>query len=117
MTWGWTFERHGDARMNWVLDVKHPDGTEERFLLKPPSCVLGYARDCDFHIYEGSVSNSHARFSQCKDRKWWVEDLGSTNGTWVEDIELKVPLVLTPGLRITFGDVEAVVNVKESLPE
>lgn len=103
--------------MHWILEVTHPDGTEETFVLDPQGCTLGYAKDCDLHVYEPSVSNHHAKFYRCKDDNWWMEDLGSTNGTWVEDVEIKFPLALSEGMKIVFGDVEALVAVKETVPE
>jgi len=98
---------------DWILDVIHPNGTEERFLLEAPECVLGYAEECDLHIYEGSVSNRHAKFLRCKDGFWWLEDLGSTNGTWVENMQIMAPLALSAGMEIVFGDVEAKVLTKK----
>jgi pSer/pThr/pTyr-binding forkhead associated (FHA) protein len=45
--------------------------------------VVGRADECDVALSEDPfVSTRHARFFQ-RDGEWWVEDLGSTNGTLV----------------------------------
>jgi pSer/pThr/pTyr-binding forkhead associated (FHA) protein len=45
--------------------------------------VVGRAKECDVTLSEDPfVSTRHARFFQ-QDGEWWVEDLGSTNGTLV----------------------------------
>jgi pSer/pThr/pTyr-binding forkhead associated (FHA) protein len=45
--------------------------------------VVGRAEECDVTLSEDPfVSTRHARFFQ-RDGEWWVEDLGSTNGTLV----------------------------------
>ena len=45
--------------------------------------VVGRADECDVTLAEDPfVSTRHARFFQ-RDGEWWVEDLGSTNGTLV----------------------------------
>jgi len=45
--------------------------------------VVGRADECDVTLNEDPfVSTRHARFFQ-RDGEWWVEDLGSTNGTLV----------------------------------
>lgn len=81
-------------------------------MLRGPSCTLGYGEDCDLILKKGSVSTCHAKFTQCPDGHWWVEDQGSTNGTWVEDVEIKMPLALSPNMKLIFGDAGVWVRVK-----
>lgn len=47
-------------------------------------CVLGRALDCQVHIRDLTVSRRHARISR-KDSYFLVEDLGSGNGTYVNE--------------------------------
>lgn len=47
-------------------------------------CVLGRALDCQVHIRDLTVSRRHARITRVDDR-YVVEDLGSGNGTYVND--------------------------------
>jgi pSer/pThr/pTyr-binding forkhead associated (FHA) protein len=61
------------------------------FPLDKPSMTIGRDTDCDIQIDESSVSGSHARL-EIKPSEFldgqddiFLEDLGSTNGTMVND--------------------------------
>lgn len=46
--------------------------------------TVGTAEDCAVHVTEDPyVSVRHCRVEQRDDGTVWVEDLGSTNGTWI----------------------------------
>jgi serine phosphatase RsbU (regulator of sigma subunit) len=47
-------------------------------------CLLGRALDCQVHIRDLTVSRRHARITRV-DERYLVEDLGSGNGTYVND--------------------------------
>lgn len=53
--------------------------------------IVGTAEDCDVRIDDEYVSSYHLRVVRDGDRVT-VEDLGSTNGTWVHDGRARVPL-------------------------
>lgn len=46
--------------------------------------LIGRASDCDLIIDDEYSSNYHARLSRNGDQ-WFLEDLGSTNGTFIEN--------------------------------
>lgn len=48
------------------------------------------------------VSAQHARFER-REGGWWVQDLGSRNGTWLDGERLAGPARVSPGRRIRFG--------------
>lgn len=49
------------------------------------SFTLGTAADCDVRVNDDPyVSSRHARVSVDESGSVWVEDLGSTNGTWLQ---------------------------------
>lgn len=50
--------------------------------------VIGRGTDCDFRIGERSVSRAHCRVFT-RDGGFWVEDLGSTNRSFVNDEEIQ----------------------------
>jgi serine phosphatase RsbU (regulator of sigma subunit)/pSer/pThr/pTyr-binding forkhead associated (FHA) protein len=58
-------------------------------------CVLGRALDCQVHIRDLTVSRRHARITR-RDNRYVLEDLGSGNGTYVND-EAVVQQVLSNG--------------------
>lgn len=67
-------------------------------------CVLGRALDCQVHIRDLTVSRRHARISR-RDNRYVIEDLGSGNGTFVNDAAV-VKHVLAHGDRIRVASAE-----------
>jgi two-component system, cell cycle response regulator len=69
------------------------DGTEH---------VIGRGTDADIWIEDGGVSRRHARLTCRSDGRYFVEDLGSTNGTFVGPQRVGVSEV-RPGDRLQIG--------------
>ena len=65
--------------------------------------TIGRASNCAIVIDDARVSKLHARIFQ-RDDRWMVEDLGSTNGTLVNDQVLDHPENVGPGDRIQVGE-------------
>ncbi len=77
---------------------------QQSWLLKPGEYTLGRFPTNDIVIPDPYVSRKHARIF-FKDGKWFIEDLGSTNGTIVdnEDIRGKDARELRNGSEIIIG--------------
>lgn len=68
------------------------------------STTLGRSKKCDIYINNPYLSKEHARITFVED-KFYIEDLGSTNGTYVNGKELgSRPVRLKDNDKITFGD-------------
>jgi hypothetical protein len=69
----------------------------------------GIEPDIDLSGVRGdpAVSRRHARFLRTEDGAWWIEDLASVNGTWLNDdpepIEPGVPVRLAAGDHVHLG--------------
>jgi len=74
-------------------------------------CVIG-RKQADIHIKDKHVSRRHAHIIELED-KFFIEDLDSTNGTYVNDREIKV-CKLTQGDTITVGETSLKVEGIES---
>ncbi|MGD8634401.1 MAG: FHA domain-containing protein, partial [Anaerolineales bacterium] len=68
--------------------------------------LIGRAADNTIVLDDEIVSAHHARLSYLSDRQWWLEDLGSRNGTAVNAVPVDEPLAVTDGDTISFGNVE-----------
>jgi pSer/pThr/pTyr-binding forkhead associated (FHA) protein len=55
-------------------------------------------------VLEPSVSRNHAELT-FENGQWTIRDLGSANGTFVEDKLIEVPTSVSPGDRIKFGHI------------
>jgi pSer/pThr/pTyr-binding forkhead associated (FHA) protein len=75
----------------------------ERILIRPGASV-GREAGNTVIVDEDTVSASHARFSYERGR-WWLEDLGSTNGTFVNRQQLNGRRPLEDGDEVQFGRV------------
>ena len=77
----------------------------KKFELVSPSLLLGRGGDCDIVLDDPQVSRHHARLKWEADN-WFVEDLGSTNGTQVNGIPVTGQRnLLNPGGILSLGGV------------
>lgn len=67
--------------------------------------VLGRRPDSDVPLNDSFMSGEHALLEWRGD-SWWLEDQRSTNGTFVNDIEVRDPTPVTYGDLIRVGRVE-----------
>lgn len=77
-----------------ALVLIYPPGPDmgRRWELGSDEIVVGRGSDCDIQIDRDSVSRRHARVFRVGDQ-WHVEDLGSTNGSYINDVPIqKSPL-------------------------
>ena len=79
-----------------------PNGHEHRLPLQ--SAILGRAVECDVVIASKSVSREHTRLRR-EGRRWFVDDLGSTNGTYLNGERVIGSLTLLDGDILKVGDV------------
>jgi pSer/pThr/pTyr-binding forkhead associated (FHA) protein len=66
--------------------------------------TLGRSSDCDILVDDRYVSSQHARVWMDAGRML-VEDLGSTNGTYVDEHRVTAPIALVLGNRLRVGNV------------
>ena len=67
--------------------------------------LIGRKQSCDLVLYPHSVSGQHARlFFDHDDGHYYIEDLGSSNGTWVDRTKVDQPTKLDSLSVITFAN-------------
>jgi pSer/pThr/pTyr-binding forkhead associated (FHA) protein len=93
----------------WLLKTPENDDAPFTFRVLPGSMkTIGRATRADFIVDVALVSRVHCRLTEA-DGKLEVEDLGSTNGTFVNDRRVK-RAVLAPGDRLRIGRVELLIT-------
>lgn len=93
------------------------DARTNRALTLPARCLLGRSSACALRIDDARVSGEHARISWSGDR-WEVRDLGSRNGTFVNDTKLERggSSLLSASDRIALGDVSIALSLLDVSP-
>jgi hypothetical protein len=80
-----------------------PDRTDDKQItLQMDSMTLGRGEECDIVLNERQVSRTHIRVYKDEDA-FYVEDLDSKNGTWVNGVQLKGTRRLTDGDEINLA--------------
>ncbi len=92
-----------------VVLVMFKDDKRRDFPLQKPKTVIGRRQDCDLRIPTRDVSRRHCEI-EITDDGVVVRDLGSTNGTYVNDQRI-AEKKLDPGDRLTIGPVVFVVQI------
>jgi pSer/pThr/pTyr-binding forkhead associated (FHA) protein len=64
--------------------------------------LLGRGTDAAIRLDDDYVSTRHARFAT-NGEEWFVEDLGSTNGTYVGSQRVSTPIPVGMGVQVRLG--------------
>lgn len=77
------------------------------FLLKSSEAkyVIGSEKSLSLHLSDPGISSRHAEVYLEND-KWWIKDLGSTNGTFINGLPISRPTEVIPRDKIVIGKVE-----------
>ena len=78
------------------------DANGRRTVPLKESITVGRAATCDVVLADNYVSNVHARV-YLRDGSYWLEDLGSTNGTYMNRARVSVPTSFSPGDEVRMG--------------
>jgi serine phosphatase RsbU (regulator of sigma subunit) len=90
------------------LMIQGPDGKLSTHPLSGAKLAVGRSSSVELSFPEDAgLSRQHFAFEAQGD-EWTVQDLGSKNGTFVNNIPLKARLILKPGDRITAGHLNIV---------
>jgi pSer/pThr/pTyr-binding forkhead associated (FHA) protein len=74
----------------------------ERAELDQAPILIGRGADAQIRLDDDYVSTRHARIAQSADQ-WFVEDLGSTNGTYIGSARITQPTTITLGTQVRIG--------------
>src|SRR5262245_23452916 len=87
--------------MGALITVKGPT-PGQRFALDEDCTLIGRQPDAGIYLSALAVSRQHARILHENDT-YYVEDLGSSNGTWLNGSRISERELLTEGDMLTIG--------------
>ncbi len=89
-------------------------GSDSRsFRFTSSQVIIGRDPASDCHLEDQTISAQHARLDY-HHGQWWVEDLHSTNGTFLNQNPVSEPLVLTSGDELRCGQLTLQITMKEA---
>src|SRR6476620_4865137 len=99
------------------LLIQCPDGQMKTVALAGQRLSIGRSSAAELCFPEDAgLSRQHFAFEP-EGEDWTVQDLGSKNGTFVNNIPLKARLILKPGDRITAGHLVVVYSPDADAPD
>ena len=103
-----------------IITYSPPSNSSKKFESKSNSIVLGRNPLPDQHVDidlapDEYVSHIHARLTY-ENNEYWIEDLNSVNGTWVDDRKITVKTRVAPGSKVKVGWTIIEVHREPALP-
>ena len=102
------FKQQGDKlatqkKPDIILSIKMDQGKESVRQFSQPQIMIGRDTKCDLSVMDEALSAHHARLTH-HHGQWWLEDLNSTNGTYLNHERLTTPAVVITGDHFKCGN-------------
>ena len=85
------------------IHTKTNDGNENSKTFWDTEIVIGRGSQCNISPNDDALSARHARLS-FHHAQWWLEDLGSRNGTFLNNDQITTPTVVIGGDQFKCGN-------------
>ena len=96
-----------------TLSIKTEQGQESKRQFSQPQLMIGRDTKCDVSIMDEALSAHHARLTH-HHGQWWLEDLNSTNGTFLNREKLTTAAVVITGDHFKCGNTVFGIQVEDS---
>lgn len=106
-----SLEMEAGRKSRYFLEIIKGRDEGKVFYLDKHEILLGRHEDCDIEVKDIEISRKHLKLYY-QNRRWFIEDLGSTNGTFVNKLKIDKYMV-HPGDRIRAGQTLFVFNMEE----
>ncbi|HOJ63153.1 MAG TPA: FHA domain-containing protein [Spirochaetota bacterium] len=87
-----------------VLLILSSNFIGKTFIIDKPKVIIGRSEKSDFCIKDPLISKEHCLITVTEDCKFFIEDLNSTNSTFVNGKEIKKKTQIFYGERIVIGE-------------
>ncbi|MDD5370239.1 MAG: FHA domain-containing protein [Anaerolineaceae bacterium] len=94
-------------QLTWLEDQE-----KRTRLYHTPELIIGRDSAAECSITNETISARHARLS-FHHNQWWLEDLKSTNGTFLNQERLDIPTVIVSGDELRCGQVNLSVMIHD----
>lgn len=96
-----------------TISIKTEQGQESKQQFSQPEIMIGRDTKCDVSLMDEALSAHHARLTH-HHGQWWLEDLSSTNGTFLNREKLTTPAVVITGDSFKCGNTVFGIQVEDS---
>jgi pSer/pThr/pTyr-binding forkhead associated (FHA) protein len=93
-----------------AINITQLDEEDTNAVYTNSEVIIGRESSTDYVIQNETVSARHARLSY-HHNQWWVEDLQSTNGTFLNDERVETATVIISGDELRCGNVTLLVII------
>lgn len=93
------------------LSAKRRADLPKAMIFNFPQIFIGRDPVCEFYLDNETVSSKHVRLFY-QHNQWWAEDLGSSNGTFLNEKSVVIPTVLTDSDQLRCGKVTIEVSIR-----
>lgn len=92
----------GQKKIPQILLALDGDTEDEKRAFSQNEIIIGREATCDVILSDPVISSRHARLVY-RNMHWWIEDLMSTNGTYLNDERVESPAILINGDELSIG--------------
>jgi len=96
------------------INAKLEDGKEYKYHFWQTEITIGRDTNCDITLADDALSAHHAHISY-HHTQWWLEDLASTNGTFLNKSQVTVPTVIITDDQFKSGN--TIFTIRIDTPE
>jgi pSer/pThr/pTyr-binding forkhead associated (FHA) protein len=112
------FKQQGDKlatqkKPGITISIKPDQGKESQLQFLQPEIMIGRDTKCDISITDEALSAHHARLTH-HHGQWWLEDLNSTNGTFLNREKLTTAAVVITGDHFKCGNTVFGIQVEDT---
>jgi pSer/pThr/pTyr-binding forkhead associated (FHA) protein len=97
-----------------IVHFKAAEGKESVKHFSQTEIMIGRDTNCDLSMMDEALSAHHARLTH-HHGQWWLEDLNSTNGTFLNREILTTPAVVITGDQFKCGNTLFDIRVEEDV--
>jgi len=90
-----------------IIFEEHATGINHTVILP---CVIGRGAEAQLSLWDPAISHRHALVEE-EDGEIWIDDLGSRNGVFVNDVRIHEKTPLQEGDVISLGKRELVLSL------